>query len=82
MQRDLHPVPDLSPDPADAGVDAIAFEDFFVAQKSRLFGALSVMTGNRSEAEEIMQDAFLAILEHWDHVSQMEDPRRTCTGRR
>jgi RNA polymerase sigma-70 factor, ECF subfamily len=74
MQRDLQPVPELSPDPADGGVDAIAFEDFFIAQKARLFGALSVLTGNRSEAEEIMQDAFLAVLERWDHVSKMEDP--------
>jgi RNA polymerase sigma-70 factor (ECF subfamily) len=74
MQRDLRSVPDPSPERADDGSDSIAFEDFFVAHKSRLFGALCVMTGNRSEAEEIMQDAFLAVLERWDLVSRMDDP--------
>ena len=74
MQRDLQPVPDLTREPEDSGIDSVAFEDFFAAYKARLFGALSVLTGNRSEAEEIMQDAFLAVLEHWDHVSRIEDP--------
>jgi RNA polymerase sigma-70 factor, ECF subfamily len=74
MQRDFRPVPDPSPEQAHAGSETTGFEDFFVAHKTRLFGALSVMTGNRGEAEEIMQDAFLALLERWDQVSVMEDP--------
>jgi RNA polymerase sigma-70 factor, ECF subfamily len=74
MQRDLRSVPDPSPERADDVTESIAFEDFFVAHKARLFGAISVMTGNRSEAEEIMQDAFLAVLERWDQVSRMDDP--------
>lgn len=32
------------------------------------------MTGNRQEAEEIMQDAFVAIWERWDRVGPMDDP--------
>jgi DNA-directed RNA polymerase specialized sigma24 family protein len=31
------------------------------AERTRLFGALAVMSGNRAEAEEIMQDAFLKV---------------------
>ena len=51
-----------------------SFEGFFDAERARLFGALSVMTGNRHEAEEIMQDAFLRLWERWDRVSVMDEP--------
>jgi RNA polymerase sigma-70 factor (ECF subfamily) len=32
------------------------------------------MSGNRAEAEEVMQDAFLRVWERWDRVSAMESP--------
>jgi len=51
-----------------------SFEDFFDVERARLFGALSVMTGNRHEAEEIMQDAFLRLWERWERVSAMDEP--------
>lgn len=51
-----------------------SFEDFFDAERARLFGALSVMTGDRHEAEEIMQDAFLRLWERWERVSAMDEP--------
>ena len=50
------------------------FEDFFDAERARLFGALAIMSGNRAEAEEIMQDAFLRAWERWDRVSAMDSP--------
>ena len=42
------------------------FEDFFGSEHARLFGALCFVTGDRHEAEEIMQDAFLRMWERWD----------------
>ena len=51
-----------------------SFEEFFEAERARLFGALSVMTGNRHEAEEVMQDAFLRLWERWERVSAMDEP--------
>lgn len=54
--------------------EAAAFEMFFDAERTRLFGALAVMSGNRAEAEEVMQDAFLTVWERWDRVSTMESP--------
>jgi len=51
-----------------------SFEQFFDAERTRLFGALAVMSGNRAEAEEVMQDAFLKVWERWDRVSAMESP--------
>ena len=53
---------------------AVSFEEFFDVESPRLFGALVLMGGNRAEAEEIVQDAFLRVWERWDRVSRMESP--------
>ena len=50
------------------------FETFFEDTHQRLFGGLCLVTGNRHEAEEVMQDAYLKLWEHWGRVSLMEDP--------
>ena len=50
------------------------FEVFFDRERVRLFRALCLVTRNRFEAEELAQDAFLAIYERWDRVGAMEDP--------
>lgn len=50
------------------------FESFFLDEHRRLFAALGVVTGNRAEAEELMQDAFLKLWERWDRISEIEDP--------
>jgi len=51
-----------------------SFEDFFEAESPALFRRLCLITGNRHEAEEVMQDAFLSLFERWDRVRAMEDP--------
>jgi RNA polymerase sigma factor (sigma-70 family) len=51
-----------------------SFEAFFEAESRVLFRRLCVITGNGHEAEEIMQDAFLALWERWDRVATLEDP--------
>jgi RNA polymerase sigma-70 factor, ECF subfamily len=50
------------------------FEDFFGSEHARLYGALCLVTGDRFEAEEIMQDAFLRLWERWDRVRGLDDP--------
>ncbi len=50
------------------------FETFYDAEARTLFRRLWLVTGNRSEAEEIMQDAFLNVWERWDRVGAMDDP--------
>jgi RNA polymerase sigma-70 factor, ECF subfamily len=50
------------------------FEAFFEDNRARLFGAMCLVTGNRQEAEEITQDAFLKLWERWGRVSLLEDP--------
>lgn len=60
---------------ATTDVDAlVAFEEFFEAERGRLFGAVYLLTGNVEDAEEIVQDAFLALWERWDRVATLERP--------
>ena len=51
----------------------LQFADFFHAEHARLFGALCFVTGDRHEAEEVMQDAFLRMWERWDE-GRFDDP--------
>jgi RNA polymerase sigma-70 factor, ECF subfamily len=50
------------------------FEEFVAEEHVRLFGALCLVTGDRYEAEDIMQDAFVRLLERWPRVRSLEDP--------
>jgi RNA polymerase sigma-70 factor (ECF subfamily) len=75
MTSHMRPVPITDAEGSGLTADEpMPFEEFFHSERSRLFGALSVMAGNRFEAEEIMQDAFLKLWERWDRVSAMDDP--------
>src|SRR6266496_6695819 len=51
-----------------------SFEDFFRDEHVRLLRALFLVTGNESEAEDLMQEAFLKVWERWDRVGQLDDP--------
>jgi RNA polymerase sigma-70 factor, ECF subfamily len=73
MTESLHAVPQEFRE-AEAASTAEAFETFFDAERARLLGALIVMTGNRAEAQELLQDAFLKVWERWDRVAAMENP--------
>jgi RNA polymerase sigma factor (sigma-70 family) len=51
-----------------------SFEAFVAEHQARLFGSLCLVTGDRFEAEEIAQEAFVRVLERWDRVVGMENP--------
>jgi RNA polymerase sigma-70 factor (ECF subfamily) len=51
-----------------------SFEAFYDAEGRTLFRRLWLVTGNRAEAEELMQDAFLRVWERWERVGAMDDP--------
>src|SRR5439155_23897716 len=53
---------------------AADFESFYLATRVRLFRALVVVTRDVHAAEEVSQDAFVAVWERWDRVSRMSDP--------
>jgi hypothetical protein len=48
---------------------SVAFEEFFRVEHRRLHEAVFAITGTRSEAEDIGQEAFLRVWERWDRVS-------------
>jgi RNA polymerase sigma-70 factor, ECF subfamily len=53
---------------------ARAFEYFFDAHYERLLRALYLSTGNRHEAEDLAQDAFVRVYERWARVGRLENP--------
>src|SRR4051812_11364129 len=50
------------------------FDAFFAAEHERLFRALVLLCGDPAEADDLAQEAFVAVLEQWDRVSAMESP--------
>jgi RNA polymerase sigma factor (sigma-70 family) len=50
------------------------FDTFYVEEHERLFKALYFVTGNRHDAQELMQDAFLRLWERWNEIDRIEDP--------
>ena len=52
----------------------VSFEAFFDAERLRLLRALYLLTGNREEAEEVLQESFIAVWERWERVGSMDDP--------
>lgn len=68
------PISVSEPPAIDALEATRSFEAFYEAESRLLFRRLWLVTGNRAEAEELMQDAFLKVWERWDRVGAMEDP--------
>jgi RNA polymerase sigma-70 factor, ECF subfamily len=50
------------------------FATFFAEEHPRVFKALFFVVGNRADAAELAQDAFLKLWERWDSVGQLDDP--------
>ncbi|MGH2692469.1 MAG: RNA polymerase sigma factor [Actinomycetota bacterium] len=74
MEAVLRSVPAEGAEGAEVGERAPSFEDLYEAAFRRLFTALCLVTGNRHEAEEIAQEAFVRVYERWDRVRALEDP--------
>ncbi|HXJ64744.1 MAG TPA: RNA polymerase sigma factor [Actinomycetota bacterium] len=53
---------------------AADFESFYEIESARLFGALCLICGNRHDAEELMQEAFLRVWERWGVVQGLASP--------
>jgi len=73
MDEPLRLVAESEP-PAAALAKTASFEGFVTDSQTRLFGSLCLMTGSRHEAEEIAQEAYIRVLERWDHVQHLDDP--------
>jgi RNA polymerase sigma factor (sigma-70 family) len=51
------------------------FSAFFADEHRGLYKLLYFVTGNRADAAELMQDAFLKLWERWDRIDRIADPR-------
>lgn len=65
---------ETSPESSLPPEEGMPFEDFFELHHPPLFRALWLITRNRTEAEDVMQDAFLRLLERWDSVRSLANP--------
>jgi RNA polymerase sigma-70 factor (ECF subfamily) len=74
MERPLRMLRETEVEWEEVAEEPRSFEDFFGSEHGRLFGALCLVTGDRQEAEEIMQDAFLRLWERWDRIEGIDDP--------
>jgi RNA polymerase sigma-70 factor (ECF subfamily) len=73
VDRSLRSLPGAHVAEKEVAEEPARFEDFFGSEHARLFGALCLVTGDRHEAEEITQDAFLRLWERWDRVRGLDD---------
>jgi RNA polymerase sigma factor (sigma-70 family) len=51
------------------------FAAFFADERAGLLKLLYFVTGNRADAADLMQDAFLKLWEGWDRLGRIADPR-------
>ncbi len=66
-------VVEIEPD-REAPVRPSSFEELFLDVHDRLYRALYFITGSSTDAEELMQDAFLKLWERWDRIDSIDDP--------
>ena len=72
-QRPLRIVRSPEPAAAEAGPPR-SFDAFFALESETLFRRMWLVTRDKHEAEEVVQDAFLSVFERWDRVSNLPDP--------
>lgn len=56
------------------GPDSQAYDDFYRGCSSRLVGQLYLLTGDREEARDCVQEALERAWTRWGRVSAMDDP--------
>jgi RNA polymerase sigma factor (sigma-70 family) len=50
------------------------FRTFFEEEHARLFKTLYFVTGDRTDAADLMQEAFVKLWERWDTIDRIDDP--------
>jgi RNA polymerase sigma factor (sigma-70 family) len=67
-------MPDIRGPTVQLAPQGLAFEDLFEAQYLRLARAMYLLSGDRSEGEDLAQEAFATVYERWAKVGVMESP--------
>jgi RNA polymerase sigma-70 factor (ECF subfamily) len=50
------------------------FEDFYAAAYGRLVAQLALVTGDRSDAEDVVQEAMLRAMQRWSRIRRYDVP--------
>lgn len=62
-----------------------SLEELYVGSYPRLVGIVGAVSGDRHEAEEAVQEAFIRLMNRWSSVSTYDDPeawvRKVALGR-
>ena len=56
------------------GTEDSGLRELYAASYARLVGVVGAITGDRQEAEEAVQDAFVRLIGRWSTVSAYDDP--------
>ena len=54
--------------------DPESFDDFYAAGVGRVISQLYAMTGDRAEAEDVVQEAYTRAWQRWDKIARYSDP--------
>lgn len=66
--------PTLAEGESEPDAGPATFVELFHQERTRLFRALCLLTGDRYEAEDLAQEAFVRVFERWERVGTLEDP--------
>ena len=61
-------------DPSLGPAGAEVFESFFAKNYELVLRTLYLVTGDRSEAEDLAQESFVKAYERWDRIKAMDNP--------
>ncbi|SIN33605.1 SigE family RNA polymerase sigma factor [Micromonospora cremea] len=54
--------------------DVDGFDEFYRGSRQRLLGFVYVLTGDRGEAQDAVQEAYIRAWQRWSTVSRYDDP--------
>jgi DNA-directed RNA polymerase specialized sigma24 family protein len=54
--------------------DPESFDDFYAGSVGRVISQLYAMTGDRAEAEDVVQEAYTRAWERWAKIARYADP--------
>lgn len=70
----LEPEPEAFPTLMSTPLEPLTFDDFYRRELRAVTGLALALTGSRTAAEELAQEAFVATYRRWDTVQAYDDP--------
>ena len=62
-------------------VDDVAFRDYVLARGTTLLRIAVMLTGNRADAEDLVQATLVNTYQAWDKINDRPPSTPTCGGR-